>query len=101
MSYDKQLGMKLLPDELELPEVVKQRLRGLRKKNAAYKQYAGKCQILQQVREFEMQLNRELTRKARKLEQFAWDIAFDSDDMTREQIREYARKLRTGLGLDK
>jgi len=93
--------MKLLPDEMELPEVVKQRLRGLRTKNAAYKQYAGKYQILQQVREFEMQLNRELVRKSRKLEQFAWDIGFDSDDMTREQMRDYARKLRLGLGIDK
>lgn len=81
--------------------MVRKRLMGLRTKNREYKKYAGMYQTQNQVRSFEAQLLRDARRAAVKLDQFAWEIAHDSDDMTREAMRDYAVKLRRGLGLEK
>jgi hypothetical protein len=91
----------LLEDEKLLDPVIQKRLMGLRTRNKEYKKYAGMYQAQNQARAFEAQLLRDARRAAAKLDQFAWEIAHDSDDMSREAMRTYAQKLRVGLGLEK
>lgn len=36
-----------------------------------------------------------------KLDQFSWNVAWDTPNKTADYIRDYAAKMRKGLGLDK